>query len=311
MQFMLVSGGLLAGMIAPVRPADTITVTVLLGVPIALYPGIRRLFERPGLERLSRPLLGLVLLCSPFLLGETVRLVAWQIAGAGGEHATAGHWISSATIPLAVIVAGLMAATRQPGAGALGILAGLSLVYLGGSAMVLPTYDGSWGTRGGAAALVAGIAFVLLTLREARRPAAQARPSRWSSLPRRIKLGIAGVSVLVYAIVFASVMWVGASSPEAGAEELAGLPALATPGFSFDRQEIRAKVGETVAMRFDNTHNAPHSFDIDELNVHVRSEAGQERLIRFQATTAGTYTFYCAIPGHRQAGMEGKLVVKP
>jgi uncharacterized cupredoxin-like copper-binding protein len=24
----------------------------------------------------------------------------------------------------------------------------------------------------------------------------------------------------------------------------------------------------------------------------------------------GTYTFYCSVPGHRQAGMQGTLVVK-
>ncbi len=89
------------------------------------------------------------------------------------------------------------------------------------------------------------------------------------------------------------------------------LAALATPGFTFDRQEIKVKPGETVALRFDNTHNAPHSFDIDALNVHVRAAPGQASLIRFAASTAGTYTFYCAIPGHREAGTEGKLVVEP
>ncbi len=152
---------------------------------------------------------------------------------------------------------------------------------------------------------------MLLTLSEARRPAAQTGPSGWTSPRPTTKLAIAGVTVLACAIVLAQIVGVGASSPEAGAEELAGLPALATPGFSFDRQELSAKVGETVALRFDNTHNAPHSFDIDELNVHVQAAPGQERLIRFQAATAGTYTFYCAIPGHRQAGMEGRLVVEP
>jgi uncharacterized cupredoxin-like copper-binding protein len=30
-----------------------------------------------------------------------------------------------------------------------------------------------------------------------------------------------------------------------------------------------------------------------------------------QATLkAGTYTYYCAVPGHRQAGMQGTLTVK-
>lgn len=93
-------------------------------------------------------------------------------------------------------------------------------------------------------------------------------------------------------------------------ELLASLPAITTPGFHFDRTTLEAKVGETVAFRFDNPHAAPHSFDIDALNVHVPVAAGKSGLVLFKPTQPGTYTFYCQVPGHRAAGMEGTLIVK-
>ncbi len=108
---------------------------------------------------------------------------------------------------------------------------------------------------------------------------------------------------------------VGALPREAGtgvsAEVLAGLPAMTTPDFRFEQTELRAKVGELVALRLDNPHTAPHSFDVDELNVHVPAAPGAQGLILFTPTTPGTYTYYCAIPGHRELGMEGTLIVEP
>jgi plastocyanin len=92
---------------------------------------------------------------------------------------------------------------------------------------------------------------------------------------------------------------------------LAGLPAMITPDFRFEQTELRAKVGDMVALRLDNTHTAPHSFDVDELNVHVPAAPGAQGLILFMPTTPGTYTYYCAIPGHRELGMEGTLIVAP
>ncbi len=94
-------------------------------------------------------------------------------------------------------------------------------------------------------------------------------------------------------------------------EVLAQLPAITTPEMHFDKSEMTAKVDQLVALRFDNTHVAPHSFDIDDLNVHVPVASGKQGVILFTPTQPGSYTFYCGVPGHREAGMVGTLIVEP
>jgi plastocyanin len=149
--------------------------------------------------------------------------------------------------------------------------------------------------------IVAGLA---ATAQNYRRPAGE-RPS-----PR----GLATVLVAVVALV-AGALSVAAIPREAGAgvseEVLAGLPALDSPGFTFDQTELRVRVGELTAMRLDNSHAIPHSFDVDELNVHVAMPPGKSALALFRPTEPGTYTFYCNLPGHREAGMVGTLIVEP
>ena len=95
------------------------------------------------------------------------------------------------------------------------------------------------------------------------------------------------------------------------AETLAQLPALVSGRNTFDQAELQAKVGETVALRLENTDTQTHSFDIDAFNVHVSIPTGSPALALFTPTTPGTYTFYCRIPGHTEAGMVGTLVVEP
>ena len=92
---------------------------------------------------------------------------------------------------------------------------------------------------------------------------------------------------------------------------LAGLPALTTAQHQFDQTELHAKAGETVALRLENQDVSGHSFDIDELDIHVSMPPGEPSLALFTPVTPGTYTFYCSVPGHRQAGMVGTLVVEP
>ncbi len=103
----------------------------------------------------------------------------------------------------------------------------------------------------------------------------------------------------------------GSATTGVNAEALAQLPALTALPNAFDRTELRAKVGETVALRLENGDAEAHSFDIDAFDVHAPLPAGTSSLALFRPSTAGTYTFYCSIPGHREAGMEGTLVVEP
>ncbi|MBI4289182.1 MAG: cupredoxin domain-containing protein [Chloroflexi bacterium] len=53
-----------------------------------------------------------------------------------------------------------------------------------------------------------------------------------------------------------------------------------------------------------------HTFTVDELGINITIPAGKSVTQNITATKSGTYAFYCAVPGHRAAGMEGKITVK-
>jgi nitrite reductase (NO-forming) len=75
----------------------------------------------------------------------------------------------------------------------------------------------------------------------------------------------------------------------------------------FDPGTIEAAAGE-VELAITNLDAFEHDFTIDELGVNVAFGANETVDAAFEAGP-GTYTFYCSIPGHREAGMEGTLMV--
>ena len=95
------------------------------------------------------------------------------------------------------------------------------------------------------------------------------------------------------------------------------LPPTGFPGIGGDidgevNPVLRVKVGETVKITIENLENLEHDFLIDELHVHsehLRQE-GDTSVMVFTAHTPGTYNYYCSIPGHRDAGMEGTIIVE-
>ena len=81
---------------------------------------------------------------------------------------------------------------------------------------------------------------------------------------------------------------------------------------AYTTDEATGKAGK-VTVNFTNQSPIPH-------DVALEDEAGEQIAATetvaegTDSTTAelkpGKYTFYCTVPGHRQAGMEGTLTVK-
>lgn len=73
------------------------------------------------------------------------------------------------------------------------------------------------------------------------------------------------------------------------------------------------KQGDTVHITFINGDGMPHDLAIPDLGVRtsVMTSKDQATRVTFGAVENGTYTYYCTIAGHRQAGMEGNLIIEP
>lgn len=80
-------------------------------------------------------------------------------------------------------------------------------------------------------------------------------------------------------------------------------------GLAFQPAEITVAAGTDVAIVLTSV-DARHDFTLDALGAHVAAERGETSTGGFHAGRPGRYTYYCAEPGHREAGMEGTLVVE-
>ena len=84
---------------------------------------------------------------------------------------------------------------------------------------------------------------------------------------------------------------------------------LTTEAMRFGQEVLQVTIGQEVTLVLDNRDLYGHSFDVDALNVHVEMPANGRTPFTFTPTETGTYTIYCAVPGHREAGMVSTLVV--
>lgn len=98
-----------------------------------------------------------------------------------------------------------------------------------------------------------------------------------------------------------------APSGPGGTLELAADPT----DIAYDATELSSKAGK-VTIDFTNPSALEHDVAIEADGKEI---AGSELIAESKTSVSaelapGTYTFFCTVPGHREAGMEGELVVK-
>jgi plastocyanin len=110
-----------------------------------------------------------------------------------------------------------------------------------------------------------------------------------------------------------------AESTGAGGSEGAGGGSVvkieAAPGseLAYVQKEAKAKAGQ-VSIDFSNPQSLSHDVVVEDSSG---KELGGTELVADGSSTAtigslksGKYTFFCSVPGHREAGMEGTLTVE-
>lgn len=74
---------------------------------------------------------------------------------------------------------------------------------------------------------------------------------------------------------------------------------------------LAAKPGDTVQITLINGDGVEHDLVIEGLNIaseKVRAKGASTSIV-FKADKEGKFAYFCSVPGHRQAGMEGAIVV--
>lgn len=108
------------------------------------------------------------------------------------------------------------------------------------------------------------------------------------------------------------------SGKEAGEEAKAGggstvaFEADPSGNLAYTTTSASAKAGK-VTVDFNNPQGLQHDVAIEDSSG--KTVAQTDLVAEGEDSTAatlkpGTYTFYCSVPGHREAGMEGTLTVK-
>jgi plastocyanin len=101
-------------------------------------------------------------------------------------------------------------------------------------------------------------------------------------------------------------------SQSSGASGALSLSANSEGQLAYSTKSLSAKAGN-VSIDFSNSSSLPHNVTVESASGSVVGSTptfqGGSKTLSLNLKP-GTYKFFCSVPGHRQAGMEGTLVVK-
>jgi len=103
-----------------------------------------------------------------------------------------------------------------------------------------------------------------------------------------------------------------AEGGSAGSGSAIDIEADPSGSLAFTSDSAEAKAGKDT-VNFTNSSPVPHDVRIEDSSgedvggTETISESSESATVDLKP---GEYTFYCSVPGHRQAGMEGTLTVK-
>ena len=104
----------------------------------------------------------------------------------------------------------------------------------------------------------------------------------------------------------------GAAGPsgtaEANAQNVVEIPADASGQLAYQVKSATAKPGK-VTLQSKNDASVPHNIAIKGEGEGPVVQGGKVSEVSADLK-AGSYEFYCSVPGHEQAGMRGDLTVK-
>jgi len=81
--------------------------------------------------------------------------------------------------------------------------------------------------------------------------------------------------------------------------------------FAFEPKEVKVRAGQPVRLVLENKGVIEHDFVVDKLGVKIPPvQPGKTAELTFTPKAKGRYPIVCAVPGHKEAGMTGTLVVE-